>query len=294
MMADVWLPLALVAIFLYGTSQVAQKVSLNSVSAPSVAFLSIVLAVPISLVCLAPYLWSGEIMKLDFSALGLGLIAATFGQFGYYTYLEAAERGPISIVGSVTAAYPIMVIVVAIALLGETPSYVQLAGVLLVTFAVIALSYAHGNGGDRRTVTGPKYLAICIVTVLFWGLWAIFTKLALNHMDALLFLGLYAVVIIPATLIYYAYRGLKVQQVIPTWSVPIMIAVMSAEVGNIAFFCEINAVDAGPASIVFPLVASSPVIVVLLAYAFLKERLARIEWLLVGLVVGGIILVSTI
>ncbi len=292
-MADVWLPLALLAIVLYGTSQVAQKVSLRSMSAPSVAFLSIALAAPISLVCLAPYIWSGQLFKLDLYTLVLGLIAAAFGQFGYYTYLEAAERGPISIVGSVTAAYPIIVIAFALLMLEENPHIEQLSGAIMVTSAVIALSYIHG-ANEKSAFPTRKYFAMCVVTVMLWGLWAIFTKLALDRMESLLFLGLYAVVIIPATLIYYGFRSLKIREVIPSWSVPLMIAIMSSEIVNIAFFCEINAVARGPASIVFPLVASSPVIVVLLAFGFLKERLSKMEWLLIALVVAGIIMTSTV
>ncbi len=293
-MADVWLPLALIAIVLYGSSQVAQKVSLRSVSAPKVAFLSIALAVPISVVCLAPYIWSGELLRIDAVTLGLGLLAAAFGQFGYYTYLEAAERGPISVVGSVTAAYPIMVIAFALAVIGERPSVAQLLGVLIVTCAVVALSYSNNSTAHAHAAPTRKYFAICIVTVLLWGLWAIFTKLALGEMDPLLFLGLYAIVIVPATFIYYAFRGLKLREVVPSWSVPLMIAIMSSEIGNIAFFCEINSVNQGPASIVFPLIASSPVIVVLLAYGFLKEKLSRMEWLLIVLVVVGILMASTV
>jgi drug/metabolite transporter (DMT)-like permease len=45
--------------------------------------------------------------------------------------------------------------------------------------------------------------------------------------------------------------------------------------GNISFFAEIVTISQGPASIVFPLGASSPLVVVLLAYSFLKERLTR-------------------
>jgi len=67
----------------------------------------------------------------------------------------------------------------------------------------------------------------------------------------------------------------------------------SSIVGDIAFFAEIVVISQGPASIVFPLVASSPLVVVLLAYGFLKERLTQREWTLIAAVITGIILVST-
>jgi drug/metabolite transporter (DMT)-like permease len=73
-----------------------------------------------------------------------------------------------------------------------------------------------------------------------------------------------------------------------------MIAIMASEVGNIGFFLEVNAVAGGPASIVFPLVAATPLVVVLLAYGFLKERLTRNELALIALVIAGIIMISAV
>lgn len=281
------------AIVLYGTSQVAQKLALRDMTAPQMITLSLFIAVPIYVSCLSPYLVSGEIAEIEPWALLLGLMAATFGQAGYYVYVEAAERGPISIVGSVTAAYPIMVIIVAILLLNEAPTHLQLAGVLTVTCSMIALTFVHGNGGTRSRLSGG-YFALCIVTVSLWGLWAIFTKLTLDRIPPLLFLGIYSVVIVPTTIAYFRFKRLGIRESVPKWSVPLMIAIMSSEVGNIAFFLEVNAASLGPASIVFPLVATSPVVVVLLAYVFLKERMTRTEWTLVGAVILGIVLASTV
>lgn len=292
-MEQTWLLLALGAVLLYGSSQVAQKVSLNDIPASAVVSLSILVAMPISLVCLAPYLVTGALMEVDPVTLAIGLAAATFGQIGYYFYLEAAQRGPISIVGSVTAAYPIMVIVVAIVYLSESPSGVQLAGVLLVTVSMIVLSYVHGGSAKPIHLSG-RYFSLCIASLMCYGLWAVFTKIALGDMDPLLFFGIYAFVIPPTVLIYYRYKGIKIRQYFPSWSVPYIIAIIASEVGNIAFFLEVNAVSLGPASIVFPLVASSPVVVVVLAYGFLKERLARNEILLIGAVLAGIVMVSVV
>jgi len=290
-MITLWLILALLAIGLYGSSQVAQKIALNSLSAPNVIFLSIV-QVPIYVVCLAPFLVTGLIWTLPPTAFAFGLVAATFGQLGYYAYVEAAERGPISIVGSVTAAYPVMVIVVAIAFFHESPTAVQLGGALLITCSIITLSYVHGEAEKKKPRT-RDFLSICIVTLLLWGMWAIFTKMTLDRIQPLLFLGIYGLIIPPTAVGYYRLKRIGIRESIPRWSVPLIIAITATMVGNIAFFSEINAISLGPASVVFPLVASSPLVVVLLAYSFLKERMSLIEWALIALVIVGIVMVST-
>ena len=290
-MITLWLALALLAIGLYGSSQVAQKFALNSLTAPNMIFLSIV-QLPIYFVCLAPFLVTGLIWSLQLAAFVLGLVAATFGQLGYYAYVEAAERGPISIVGSVTAAYPVMVIVVAILFFRESPTVTQLGGALLITCSIIALSYVHGEAEKKRPAT-RSFLFICIVSLLLWGMWAIFTKMTLDRIHPLLFLGIYGLIIPPTAVGYYKLKRLGIRESIPRWSVPLIIAITATMVANIAFFAEINAVSLGPASVVFPLVASSPLVVVLLAYSFLKERLSWIEWAFVALVIVGIVMVST-
>jgi|GEM_PF-520908 len=294
-MITLWFTLALLAIFFYGVSMVTQKVALNDMSAAEMIFISLILWVPLYLICLVPFVLDGSIWSITPLILVYALLATTFGQIGYYTYVEAAERGPISIVGSVTAAYPIIVIGFAILVLGETKdvTMLQLAGAVLITASIVALSFFHG-GEQKKMPIGRRYYFLCFVTVPVWGLWAIFSKLTLDSMDPFLFIGIYAFVIPPVTLGYYKFKNIRVRDAVPKWSRPMKIAVASGIVGNIAFFAEIVAISLGPASIVFPLVASSPLVVVLLAYWFLKERLTQREWLLISAVIAGIILVSTV
>lgn len=290
-MLETWLLLALGAVLLYGTSQVAQKLALNHIPASAVVSLSILLATPISIVCLAPYLVTGVLFEMELLAFVVALAAATCGQMGYYLYLEAAQRGPISVVGSVTAAYPIMVIIVAVVVLSESPGEIQLLGVFLVTSSIIILSYLHGGHVDVSQLSG-RYFTLCIASLLCYGLWAVFTKLALGEIAPLLFLGIYAFVIPPTVVVYYRFKGIRLRKSVPSWSVPFVIAIIASMVGNIGFFLEVYAAAQGPASIVFPLVAASPVVVVVLAYSFLKERLSRFEALLVGVVIAGILMAS--
>ncbi len=292
-MAGVWLVLALSTTVLYGISQVAQKRSMVVIPAFGVVSLSIVVGTPVSVICLIPYFTSGQI--LDYSALIVlyALAAAVLGQFGSYFYMEAMERGSVSLVGSVVASYPIMVIVVAILGLSETPSVVQISGVILVTSAMIILSYMHGRSADSSSYLG-KWFPLTIAAVILYGFCSIFMKLALNEMPPLLFVGMYAFVIPPTVLGYYRYKGVRLKKILPTWSTSLVIGVIASEIAQIGFFTEVLSAYLGPASIVFPLVAASPVVVVILAYAFLKERLTQKETILVALVLVGIILASLV
>ena len=60
--------------------------------------------------------------------------------------------------------------------------------------------------------------------------------------------------------------------------------------GNLAFFQAL--VKGGKASVVAPVTALFPVVTVLLALVFLKERLGRVQWLGLGLAFVAIYLLS--
>jgi len=277
---------------MYGSSMAAQKVALGGMSTATMIVFSLLIALPMFLVVLVALIINGEIFTLGWDFFAYGVVGATFGQAGYYTYVEAAKRGPISIVGSLTATYPAMVAVVAIIFLNEVPTIVQGIGVILVMIGIIALSYVHGKAEDK-SVAKKGYYAICVVTVFLWGFWAIFTKLALTGMSNFAFLAIYSFIIPPVTYAYYKLAKVTVRDSWPKWGRAVKIAIVSSVVGNLAYFVEISAAATGPAPVVFPLIASSPLVVILLAFTFLKERLSKLEWTMVALAVFGIILVST-
>lgn len=292
-MIELWFLLAILAILMYGSSMVAQKHSLRDLSTPSMVLFSLLIALPMYLIVLAYEIITGGLSGISLESIAYGIIGATFGQIGYYTYIEAAKRGPVSIVGSATATYPVMVVIVALVFLGEQLTNFQGIGVIIIMVSMVTMSYLHERSEDNKSAS-QSYYAIVILTVLAWGLWAIFTKLALIGMTDFAFLGLYAFVVPPVTFAYYRWKDVKIKNIWPKWGMPVKIAIISTLVGNFAFFVEIMSVDMGPAAIVFPLIASAPVIVAILAFLFLRERLSKIEWLLVLGFILGIILVSTI
>lgn len=292
-MIEIWLIFALVAALLYGISQAVGKFVIDRLSAPMMIFLNFIVTMPVYLFFLAMFLIKVSSWPVDLEAIGLGLLAALFGRAGYYTFLEAVERGPITIVGSLTAAYPAIITILAITLLGETVTAMQAFGVAVIICGMIGLSYSRGGSTGRAALTRAS-LIFSLITLALWGIWGIFVKLTLDVLPVVFYLGLYALVLPPLFFVYSRSRRWGRSALIPKWSIPVIIAIISIEIGQIGLFADTTSVSLGEAAIVFPLIASYPVVMILLAYGFLKERLTKRDLLLVVAVVAGIVLVSTV
>ena len=182
--------------------------------------------------------------------------------------------------------------ILAITLLGESLTAIQGVGVSIVIVSMIGLSFSHSSSKGDTTFTRLS-LIFSIITLILWGVWGIFVKLALRELPIVFYLGLYSLVLPPLFLIYLRYKGIPRKQVLPKWSLPVIIAVIAVLIGQLALLADTAAVSLGEAAVVFPLIASYPIVMILLAFAFLKERLSRRDVSLVFAVIIGIILIST-
>ena len=291
-MASEWILIALVAAVLYGVSQVAGKYVIDKLSAPMMVSINFVVTMPIYIVFLIAFIIGLGPWLTSIEPVIYGLIAALLGRAGYYLYLEAVERGPVMIVGSITAAYPAIITVLAITLLHEDITMLQGFGIAVITCGMIGISLSH-DSSSGRTLSRTS-LILSFLTLAVWGVWGVFVKLALDSLPIIYYLGLYALVLPPLYFVYARQKKASGVQMIPKWSRPVMIAAVAAGIGQVGLLADTTAVSWGEAAIAFPLIASYPIIMILLAYAFLKERLSRRDLLMVATVVAGILMVSTL
>lgn len=295
-MIEAWTILALVSLTTYGLAQIVNKTALRGISAPSYIFLSITLTLPLNLLLLISYLHFRGSWGASLEYTLYGILSTIFGILGYYSFEEALQRGPVTAVGSITAAYPVIPVLVGLTILGETLTIVQAAGIAIIMVGIIALSYSHGNGDGKSELT-KACLLLSIASFSLWGLWAIFIKIAIEpvgELETVQYLGLHVFVAPIIAFQYLRYRRSQGAVIIPKWSLWMRIAVIAVILGQLAFWGEVYALGRGPVSIIIPLIAAYPAVTILLAYTFLKERLRMLEWLFVIAIVFGIILVSTV
>ncbi|MEM2839043.1 MAG: EamA family transporter [Thermoplasmata archaeon] len=289
-----WLIFSLITVVLLGCSGVISKYALKGIQSDALISGSFLVIVPMSGVLFISYFLIRGLDDIDNAFLIIGVLSSILANLGFFLYFDALEKGPLAIIGSLTSAYPGLIVIIAILFLGETISYLQGSGIAMIMVGIICLFYFHGDGGVRTHY--PKMaLLLGILAFLCWSAWGVLLKIALREIDFVFYIGLSCFVMPPLTLAYLRIRTGRMSLSIPWKSTaPFALAIISIEIEQLGFFSETYSVSLGQASLVFPIVASFPIITVILAFGLLKERLSKIEWLMVFMVIIGLILVSSV
>ncbi|TFB85372.1 DMT family transporter [Cryobacterium algoricola] len=127
----------------------------------------------------------------------------------------------------------------------------------------------------KKTQSWIFYAALL---VLFWGVWGAFSSLPITlygYPDEMVYVIWAVVMIIPAA---FALRGQKFDRRPKAAMYGLLIGLTGAG-GQLLLF---NALSSGPAYLIFPIISISPAITVLMAVAFLRERLPKVA--VIGLV----------
>jgi bacterial/archaeal transporter family protein len=142
----------------------------------------------------------------------------------------------------------------------------------------------------------PLWLFWSLATIVLWGTWGLVSKIASAGVDAYANQLLYTAGILPllafAAWTVWKRRGVagerrEGRRIGVFWA---FLTGILGGVGNLAFFQAL--VKGGNASVVAPVTALFPVVTVLLALIFLKERLGGVQWLGLALAFVAIYLLS--
>jgi len=287
-MLDTFVLLALCSLTIYGLTQVISKKVIGAISATSMVAVNLWVTFPIYTVFLVGALLTLEFGQFPFEYILYGLVGAVTARGGYYLFLESLEKGSVTMVGSITAAFPAITAALAVTFLGESLNLVNGVGVVVIIGSMVALSYSHGSSTEASSFPRAA-LVLSIAVLLIWGFGGVFIKLALSELPLIAYLSLYVFILPPLAFAYLKHRRATI---FPKWALPVIGAVVVAELWQLGYFAETAAVSEGAASIVYPLISAYPVVTIIAAYFVLKEQVSRMDWVILAAVLLGIVLAS--
>ncbi len=148
---------------------------------------------------------------------------------------------------------------------------------------------------SRSQPNNSAWLLWSLVTIALWGVWGLVSKLASEGVDAYTNQLLYTVGLLPLVVLVWRSPRLRSDpRGTPAFRWGLFWAFLTGVLGgtgNIAFFQAF--VAGGKASIVTPVTALFPVVTVLLAVTFLRERVGKTQWAGLALAFVAIYLLSS-
>ena len=237
---------------------------------------------------------AGSTFPTDPGAIGGAALLGLIGSGAYFAYFTGLRIGPISVVSGMVAAYGGLTVVLSVVLRGESLTGVQALGASIATIGVILTGVAFDGGLRATRFAGPGVIFAVVALVLF-ALMAITMDVALEAADWIQVLLVSRLVIVAISVV--AMVGLAVSarrasdrpaagQPVPIRRVAAMLMVGGAldATGLVSFAIGLSS---APTWMVGLASSFGPAVTILVAVAFLGERLKGIQWLgLAGVAIG--------
>ncbi len=282
-----WLAPTLGALFAWGLAQGLVKKYIGEVSAASFclyyAIANAVVNVAFWAFHDAPPAFAPEGQQFAF----WGLLAYVLDGIAWIFYYQSLTYGPISIVGTLSAAYPALTVIFARTFLGENLTLMQGLGVAAVLFGCLALAWSPP---DSKPAKSGRWKFLAGAALVIWGVSGTLIRYSYGFPGAheanmALFIAIGGLMTLGA---YGLLKGALRSASRAEW----LRSVGPMSTMAVGSLLVAIAYKSGPASIVTPLAGAYPVVTLGFAWAVLKERPTQLQWGGIGLVLLGMVLTT--
>jgi drug/metabolite transporter (DMT)-like permease len=218
----------------------------------------------------------------------VGTFAYALEGAGWILYFESVKKGPITIVGTLSAAYPGLTVLFARFFLNEALATSQYVGVAMLVLGCIGLAYSPDDGSEGKKQTDKSWIPLGIGALVLWGAAQTIVKYAYSLPEANeVSLALFATLGGALTLGAYGIKGHTFKSETKGEWLRSFTPMMMMGGGDLAVLV---ATKTGPVSVVTPLSGSYPIVTLIFAWLVLKERIAALHWACFILILAGIYL----
>lgn len=217
------------------------------------------------------------------------VLAYVLEGLGWIFYYESIVAGPITIVGTLSAAYAAPTVLFAYVFLGETLAPMQYAGVALVIAGCAGVAYAPPAPGAK--VTNKRWMVLAALALTCWGGWQTLVKYTYNTSSfSEPQMGIFS--ICGAFLTLFAYGVIRGRGQAPAKKGDVRKSALPMGMMAGGDLGVLIATKSGPVSVVTAISGAYPLVTLAYARFVLSEQITRFQWFGIGLVLVGMVLLS--
>ncbi len=220
---------------------------------------------------------------------GIAILAGVFHVLGLVTTYRAFEVGTLSFVSPIASSFAIVTALLYVAV-GKSPAPLALVGTLLLIGGVVVVTRSTPSEGPITLRGVPEAIISAIgFGIMFW-LIDVYVKEPLGDVYPLILLK---VMVTSYAAIATAFSKEKLspppeQPKVRVWQ----LAVIAALLDSAAWVATLFGYKHENGAVVTAVASLFSVVTIVMAWIFLKERLNRLQWIGVSVVLVGVLLVS--
>jgi drug/metabolite transporter (DMT)-like permease len=263
-----WVPLAVFALVVWSVQRAVTKVALFRWSTARFYRLNAILSLAVYAVfAIAVPPDPGGLV----GAVGLSLLMA----MTFWVTTEATRRGPVGLVAPLTAMSPALTVILAVAILDERISFEQGLGIGAALAGSALLSF---RPNAPQALAG--WLPLALASLVLQGLGAFIAKVLVTASGPTDLLLMSAAVQLIVGLIIARREPLGRRELLDGRGLVTALTLVAAAVATVGY---LSALSVGPASLIVPLVATSPALGGLLGIIVVRESVTSRQLAGIGL-----------
>jgi len=235
----------------------------------------------------APFALS-DLNNLSFDILIIIFILAFVGIFlGTIFYYEALRAGNRALVGTITASFPAVTVVLSLIFLGDRTSFQQTIAIIII-FLGLTLSILDSSSiKGKNLLTKSSFFAL--LAMLTWGAYFAFIKIPVAKIGWF-WPNYFTFFLFPLILIYIKFKRVKLEA--PNKNnafIPLFVSTILVRAAELTYNLGISK---GLVTVVAPIAGANQTLFVVLAFLVFKDRITKQQIAGIITTLIGIVLLS--
>lgn len=193
-----------------------------------------------------------------------------------------------ALVGTIATSFPAVTVLISVAFLNEKLGVQQIIAIIII-FVGLALASLNLKEIRSKNIFSDKGVMLAFVPMIAWGTWTALIKIPVQQIGWF-WPNYFTFLLFPLVFFYIKLRKRKIEM--PTINNALMPLLVSTVLVRIAEFSYNFAISKGLVSIVAPIAGANPILFIILAFIFFKDKITKQQIAGIVITLLGIVLLS--
>ncbi len=230
-----------------------------------------------------------NLSSFSLSIFIFNIVLGVIGTAGLVAFYEGLRIGNASLVGTISASFAALVVVLSIIFFKESITGQQTLAIVTIFLGLIFSSLNFNELKNRKVKVG-KEIILSLIAMACWALYWTFIKIPIREVGWFWPGYINTVASIPALYLYIKFKKIKITSVNKHGAfLPVFFNAALLGGGSLSFN---YALQNGLAAVVAPIAGSYPTLFAVLAYIAFRDKITRVQ--LAGIIITllGIVILS--